>query len=746
MMTLNKVNYRIDPQTVTKEEMSFKLPDWKIFQTEDNPNFDDSLAYFVVFKDGYMMIDFDFKERTDNDLQRVKDILDKYGIDSAGFIVESGRQGYHAYLQVVSPKNNVETFRNTAGKHEYPELYIDSRANGGLAYGSGTKFSNTARYHDVQGDESMIPEVEGWRVAWITGHLEVQACGISIPRFLNGEIDVHGNGVMKKRENEWLVWANTMRELKKLGYSKSECAIVFQSIPGHDAKKTASQLNSYWDHPEKIKVRASEGGKVKENGKVKEKVSVIDNYYWVVTGQEFGFWVKSKDNIDSWYDNGKKIKIELEKLMSQRGLKTPLVKLMKAHKLAHYMSIDDIFPDKNIIHYKDMIYFISEDECLPRNSTDIPKHLRKYNFKTFGVISHDYPNEPAECPKYDKLLSDVIRPEQIEDNWEFLGYIPLNHVEYKKAIFYIGKTNSGKSTLGEIQAVLYGEENKSERSFQELCYDRFATASLEGKYINYDDDMSAVEIKHGTAKFKKLTGHNTMPVQRKGQDEYDTKNITKCIFAANGKNELPVVKPLSDAFCERVAPFPCDNDFTKSGIPKKDIQDSILNDPGEVKGIVYKAHQAMLRLVKRGYFDTMSIKEVKHIWLMESNPYYKFIQECCIKGPKYSTKNNDLYDAFEEWSDINGITFTKSTEIKSVKGFTSRLRQIGTFCTVHSDGSRYYDKIKLKDDNTPEKTEGGLDRFKDIEIEVDDKGMSFDEAIQEQKTKNGWDIKARKVE
>jgi len=306
---LNKINYAIDPRKKNKDESGDCLGKWKQWQKKNNPKFDDTKPYYLMFKDGYAGIDFDIatKEKIEkDDAKTAKDIEDgktpkskytwlgqdlhdrilagesmpdvwelvepflkTFGFptsDDKVYIIQSGTGGLHYYVLVKYPKNFimkpgsfVVTFQNISVDFKCGlNTTIDTQAGkkgqlvqggieqgGSLFYGLGTKWKDTNEYVVFKGSEDTIPIIDGWRVAWLLGKFNHQIAQIKLVDFIRGKIDVHGNSDAHK--HELVIWKETMYALKQLGYTQNEVAKVLAKIPGYDQKKTQSQINAWWD-------------------------------------------------------------------------------------------------------------------------------------------------------------------------------------------------------------------------------------------------------------------------------------------------------------------------------------------------------------------------------------------------------------------------------------------------------------------------------------------------------------------
>jgi len=290
---LNKINYIKNPEKHSKEEKQDQecLGRWLKYKTEFNENFNLNKPYFVVLMQNQVVIDFDvitpqkilddeeskysflsketIRRILENDIPEpwdiVKNILKDFCFPiekDKCYIVKTGTGGFHYYCNVSNP--SLFSFRNTAaGRHEL-NISIDSRASGGIVYGSGTKWKDRKEpYIDFLGNEETIPNIDGWKIAAITGKLDHEVLGVNIFDFLSGKTKIHET-TFSKGDKEFIIWLEATYLLKQLGYNQDEVIEIFATVEGFDRKKCEYQVKYHWnneDHPNRIKAKKIRKGK-----------------------------------------------------------------------------------------------------------------------------------------------------------------------------------------------------------------------------------------------------------------------------------------------------------------------------------------------------------------------------------------------------------------------------------------------------------------------------------------------------
>lgn len=307
-MGLNKVNYTSDPSVVLKETAGKLLgASWKQFQKEDNKKFDPSKPYFIVFKDHYIGIDFDVatkakllknKNKMEEDSAKAKTPKDKYAwlkqeikdkilndqpipdawglvkafLERHGFptqddqvyIVQSGTGGFHYHARVTNPSNfimkmgsYIQHFEHISvdyrcGLYQYKDtidldngaIIHDGEGGGGIFYSVGTKWKDTGTYKIFKGSEATIPDIEGWRVAWLLGRFKWEIAHVKLANFLNNSMNKDEQAA--KAKHELVVYKEAMYALKELGYTQEEAILVFATLPGYNEADTRGQIKAWW--------------------------------------------------------------------------------------------------------------------------------------------------------------------------------------------------------------------------------------------------------------------------------------------------------------------------------------------------------------------------------------------------------------------------------------------------------------------------------------------------------------------
>lgn len=222
---------------------------------------------------------------------------------------------------------------------------------------------------------------------------------------------------------------------------------------------------------------------------------------------------------------------------------------------------------------------------------------------------------------------------------EYAGYTLLPGQPFKRALFLVGPTDSGKGTfLKAIEAVL-GPENVAHQSLDKLVNSRWGTDKIYGRMANVSNEVSPKAISR-IERFKELTGgEDVVTAERKGQPTYEFAATQKFMFATN---QFPPVPHADDAFWNRCifVKFPNTVDD-----PDEGLRDELRDERGVVLAWMLEGLDALLYA---GQFSgERDLDERRALTKSFGSPIEQFVYEALeVTGdPGDVIHQGDLYDA-----------------------------------------------------------------------------------------------------
>lgn len=339
--------------------------------------------------------------------------------------------------------------------------------------------------------------------------------------------------------------------------------------------------------------------------------------------------------------------------------------------------------DENIINFKNGI--------LKLDTMKLVLHSPEY-YSTIQ-LPIEYNPDNIDTPVFDKFIRELTsnNADKKQCILEFVGACLSNVYGYrfKKALFMVGKGNTGKSVLRNLIDKLLGTPNVSGGNLADL-EERFGKANIYNKRVYGSPDLGCISVAQ-LETFKNITGGDVIPVERKSKDPFEYQYRGLVWFGCNAMPRFGGDR--GDWVYERMLIIKCDN-----VIPEQQ-RDSLLVDKllKEASGIIYKALTALKSAIDRGYRFTTpqdsntSIAQYK----AENSPYLRFYQECCVPRPKKgkfdSVTRPILHKYLKMWCAENTGNLKPKTQ-----DFVRELENAGIDMSVSVyNGSRYYTSFTL---------------------------------------------------
>jgi putative DNA primase/helicase len=199
------------------------------------------------------------------------------------------------------------------------------------------------------------------------------------------------------------------------------------------------------------------------------------------------------------------------------------------------------------------IEWITAKNCMINLRTG-EKKSHSPDFMTTVRIPHNYylnrsplPTVETSCPAIMKFLYEVMSSENVQTFLDFAAYCLWREYLDAKWLVLNGSGRNGKGTLIKLLIMVLGRKNVSSESMQRLLERDFSTAQIVGKLANIDADVSKKAFSN-TGIMKKITGGDSITVERKFRDPFDATIYAKLIISGNG---IPETLDETDAFFAR---------------------------------------------------------------------------------------------------------------------------------------------------------------------------------------------------
>jgi P4 family phage/plasmid primase-like protien len=288
------------------------------------------------------------------------------------------------------------------------------------------------------------------------------------------------------------------------------------------------------------------------------------------------------------------------------------------------------------------------------------------NLFNLNALDYEYRPDAGEPQEWLKFLSSVWPEKEHQDSVETLqevmGYLLTHQTHLQKMFFLVGAPRAGKGVILRTMSSLVGEVNVVGMNLSALDgtfglepllgkqIAQFADARLSGR----NDAINIVE------KLLKISGEDTMTVDRKFKSAVTTKLTARLIFCGN---EIPIISDASMALVNRFIFFNLPHSHLGSEDPGLSHRLSL-----ERPQILLWAIEGYRRLAERGYFiQPRSGQEKLQNLGRIASPVKAFIDDECDRGPGFKVRTAELFRAYLVWSEANGVPLYRSPEIFGAK-------------------------------------------------------------------------------
>lgn len=297
-------------------------------------------------------------------------------------------------------------------------------------------------------------------------------------------------------------------------------------------------------------------------------------------------------------------------------------------------------------------------------------------FNSFSV-SYDYDENAPVPQEWLTFLKSVWPDDQqsIDCLQEWFGYLLTQRNDQQKMLMLYGAKRAGKGTIIRVLTAMMGENNVTSTSMAELNDPNFGLAGLPGKQLAVMGDLRFRSRDDGTAieRLLKITGDDTVLINRKHKDAYPAHLTTRFLIASN---ELPKMQDESGALQSRIVLLK----FKQSFLGREDhtLEERLMR---ELPGVLNWSLDGLKRLNKRiaeehiGFIQPDDGKEDLKLITELSSPIIAFITECCELSPAAAIPKRELFGVWKLWcQEVNQQPGTQTGFGKALKAVDPSIR------------------------------------------------------------------------
>lgn len=267
-------------------------------------------------------------------------------------------------------------------------------------------------------------------------------------------------------------------------------------------------------------------------------------------------------------------------------------------------------------------------------------------------LNFDYLKEDErKTPVFDRYIQSAF-PKETEVKrrllLQILGYCLSDYTKAKAAFFFIGESNSGKSTMLELVKRILPEQTVTSIPLYRL-ENRFNLAKLSEARVNICSEISEKSLASADI-FKMLTSNEVITAEHKGGKPFEFQLKCKSLNAGNVLPELKNGEGMA-ALINRmvILLFPV-------SIPQEEQDLELLEKLYEERSSIFSyALDELVDLQKEKFHfvEPKDSRKLKKQLLAQNDSVKNFLSDCCIlqKGEKIYLR--ELYEAFVEYCEEN---------------------------------------------------------------------------------------------
>jgi putative DNA primase/helicase len=246
------------------------------------------------------------------------------------------------------------------------------------------------------------------------------------------------------------------------------------------------------------------------------------------------------------------------------------------------------------------------------------------------------------------LLQTLPDPEDAQLFELFAGYLLFPDCRFETALVCYGPGGTGKGTLISGLEAVIGAELCRHLSLDQICNPQSKLlAQLKFAAVNIATELNAIETVGGET-FKQLVSGERVQADRKYLSDISLQTACKFLFATN---YLPRFQHGTDAELRRLRFLKFDH--------KPEVVDNTLKSriAEERDGIFLWMLEGLQKLLRNGQFPEGGKKaaETRARFKVQNDSIGAFVDECCQLRSNNDEIKEDVYKAYEEFCQANGI-------------------------------------------------------------------------------------------
>lgn len=482
------------------------------------------------------------------------------------------------------------------------------------------------------------------------------------------ESDAHellnGSPHTKVNERGRKYWRKTWQKARRKADTATDGGVSAASPQGSDGPNTDAENGSAgWvaeTKPYAAAVNDDKSPITLKDARSKASEKAMEDYDFITPQAEgealnkYPLWIY--ESIDGCYEKrgGAQIAEDLSGGISSFSTsdQNEVANLTKRKTLTSRDRLDAEHEDHLLINVENGVFDVDADEKLP--------HSAAFNFRHVHPFDYD-PDASAE-PVLDFLDEVVAEDYEKQTLLEYIGYCFEDGYPLPQFLLLYGTGGNGKGIFFEIVEALLGKPNTSSVALEHMLGDNdYMMAELDGSFVNIDGDIpgSVINTQELNA-IKKLTGRDSITVQRKFEHPFELENRAKLMFAAN---KPPRFHDNTNSVARRLMAIEFPYEFVedpgpgqKQRRPYRELMAELTADE-TLSGLFNEAITAYQQVRERGHFtieEQGSNQERLDEYRRNADPIVAFADRCLENQENMAVPKEILYTIYTRFAEDHG--------------------------------------------------------------------------------------------
>ena len=271
--------------------------------------------------------------------------------------------------------------------------------------------------------------------------------------------------------------------------------------------------------------------------------------------------------------------------------------------------------------------------------------------KFTSCLNFEYSDDASleKAPNFARFLETSVGKENQECFMRSEGFLLSNLDDVKKAVFFIGDGNTGKSMILDLNETVIGSDFVSSEPFEKLGNEQ-SRFKFIGKLLNISRETNRAVLSNEAA-FKSLVSNERISGRQLYCNSVDYVPNIRLVIASN--HPLEFSKP-DDALIDRMVVVFFRNRL-KPGELDHDLKSKLWAERNVIFSLTLKA---LHDLYRSSYDFKMSAESVNYLQScrMQLHTAEDFIAECCEIKDDAVVSSADLLQAYARFCAVNGLT------------------------------------------------------------------------------------------